>query len=143
VLRFISNRRRSDFESDQMLLFAVVRAIEVLGVAASKVSEDTRSACPEIPWSAITDMRNRLIHGYFDIDVDIVWNTASLEIPALLSDLRRIAYAQRQAVLPRGGRATCQVGATILLLHCAIICDIILFAVPASPCIFADWLLPV
>jgi len=78
-----------------MLLFAVVRAIEVLGEAASKVSEDTRSECPEIPWSAITDMRNRLIHGYFDIDVDIVWNTASLEIPALLSDLRRIAHAQR------------------------------------------------
>jgi uncharacterized protein with HEPN domain len=49
VLRFISNRRRSDFESDQMLLFAVVRAIEVLGEAASKVSEDTRSSCPEIP----------------------------------------------------------------------------------------------
>jgi uncharacterized protein with HEPN domain len=72
VLRFISDRRRSDSESDQMLLFAVVRAIEVLGEAASKVSEDTRSACLEIPWSAITDMRNRLIHGYFDIDLDIV-----------------------------------------------------------------------
>jgi uncharacterized protein with HEPN domain len=91
VQRFISDRRRSDFESDQMLLFAVVRAIEVLGEAASKISEDVRSASPEIPWSAITDMRNRLIHGYFDIDVDIVWNTATIEIPALLSDLRRIA----------------------------------------------------
>ena len=78
-----------------MLLFAVVRAIEVLGEAASKVSEDTRSACPEIPWSAITDMRNRLIHGYFDIDADIVWNTASIEIPALLNDLRRSIHVQR------------------------------------------------
>jgi uncharacterized protein with HEPN domain len=91
VQRFISNRRRSDLESDQMLLFAVVRAIEVLGEAATKVSDDMRSVSREIPWSAITDMRNRLIHGYFDIDVDIVWNTASIEIPALLSDLRRIA----------------------------------------------------
>jgi uncharacterized protein with HEPN domain len=90
VQRFILDRRRLDFESDQMLLFAVVRAIEVLGEAASKVSEDTRSAFPEIPWPEITDMRNRLIHGYFDIDVDIVWNTASMEIPALLRDLRRI-----------------------------------------------------
>jgi len=93
VQRFILGRRRLDFESDQMLLFAVVRAIEVLGEAASKVSEDTRSAFPEIPWPEITDMRNRLIHGYFDIDVDIVWNTASVEIPALLGDLRRIAQA--------------------------------------------------
>lgn len=90
VQRFISNRRSSDFESDQMLLFAVVRAIEVLGEAANKVSEDVRSASPEIPWSAIIDMRNRLIHGYFDIDADIVWNTASIEIPALLDSLRKI-----------------------------------------------------
>ena len=86
--------RRLDFESDQMLLFAVVRAIEVLGEAAGKVSEDTRSACPEIPWPEIASMRNRLIHGYFDIDIDIVWNTASIEVPALLADLRRIAHAQ-------------------------------------------------
>lgn len=93
VQRFIQGRRRLDFETDQMLLFAVVRAIEVLGEAAGKVSEDTRSACPEIPWPEITNMRNRLIHGYFDIDIDIVWNTASLEIPALLADLRRIAQA--------------------------------------------------
>ena len=94
VQRFIQGRRRLDFESDQMLLFAVVRAIEVLGEAAGKVSEDTRSACPEIPWPEITNMRNRLIHGYFDIDIDIVWNTASIELPALLADLRRIAHAQ-------------------------------------------------
>jgi uncharacterized protein with HEPN domain len=94
VQRFIQGRRRPDFESDQMLLFAVVRAIEVLGEAAGKVSEDTRSAYPEIPWPEIINMRNRLIHGYFDIDVDIVWNTASIELPALLTDLRRIARAQ-------------------------------------------------
>jgi uncharacterized protein with HEPN domain len=90
VLRFTSNRRRSDLETDQMLLFAVVRALEVLGEAASKVSDETRSAHPQVPWSLITDMRNRLIHGYFDIDTSIVWNTASQEIPALLTDLRKI-----------------------------------------------------
>ena len=57
-----------------------------------KVSEDTRSASPEIPWAEITSMRNRLIRGSFYID--IVWNTASIELPALLADLRRIAHAQ-------------------------------------------------
>jgi uncharacterized protein with HEPN domain len=90
VLRFTSNRRRSDLEIDQILLFAVVRAIEVLGEAASRGSDETRSAYPHVPWSLITDMRNRLIHGYFDIDTGIVWNTASQEIPALLTDLRKI-----------------------------------------------------
>lgn len=93
VLRFIENRRRRDLETDQMLLFAIVRAIEVLGEASSRISDDTRSAFPNIPWSSITDMRNRLIHGYFDIDGDIVWNTASHEIPALLADVRRILDA--------------------------------------------------
>ena len=93
VLLFIENRRRQDLETDQMLLFAIIRAIEVLGEASSRISDDTRSAFPNIPWSSITDMRNRLIHGYFDIDGDIVWNTASYEIPVLLADLRRILDA--------------------------------------------------
>ena len=76
-----------------MLLFTMVRAVEVLGEAAGKVSENARSACPEIPWLDVTNMRNSLIHGYFDIDVEIVCNTSSIEIPALLVDLRRTAHA--------------------------------------------------
>ena len=94
VQRFIQGRRRLDFESDQMLLFAVVRAIEVLGEAPARSLRIHAPHAPEIPWPEITNMRNRLIHGYFDIDVDIVWNTASIELPALLTDLRRIAHAQ-------------------------------------------------
>lgn len=67
-----------------------MRAIEVIGEAASKISEATRIDAPEIPWVAIVAMRNRLIHGYFDIDPDIVWATVNDEIPALLPLLQAL-----------------------------------------------------
>jgi uncharacterized protein with HEPN domain len=74
-----------------MLLFAVVRAIEVVvGEAASKVTSETREAAPSIPWTAIVSMRNRLIHGYFDIDTDLVWRTATEEIPGLRRALKAL-----------------------------------------------------
>ena len=73
-----------------MLLFASIRAIEVLGEAAGKLADDTRALAPSIPWSAIVSMRNRLIHGYFDIDTGVVWETVTTELPALLPLLRAL-----------------------------------------------------
>ncbi len=70
AMRLIADRTRADLDSDRMLLFALVRAVEIIGEAASKVSEETRSAHAEIPWKVI-GMRNRLVHAYFDIDADI------------------------------------------------------------------------
>ncbi len=70
---FMAERNRAELDSNRMLLFAVVRAIEVLGEAAARVSDETRQTAPDIPWNAIVGMRNRLVHGYFNIDVDIVW----------------------------------------------------------------------
>ena len=90
VGQFVSGRSRADLDSDRMLLFAVVRAIEVVGEAAGKVTEETRTEAPEIPWAAIVSMRNRLIHGYFDIDPEIVWKTVSKELPDLLPRLQRL-----------------------------------------------------
>lgn len=83
IAEFINGRSRETFESDRMAIFAIVRAIEVLGEAASKVTPETRALAPSVPWKSITGMRNRLIHGYFDIDPEIVWQTASAEAPAL------------------------------------------------------------
>jgi uncharacterized protein with HEPN domain len=77
----VEGRSREDLDRDRMLLFAVVHAIEILGEAANKISAETRAAAP-LPWAAIVSMRNRLIHGYFDIDTAIVWKTATVEIPS-------------------------------------------------------------
>lgn len=93
---FISGRNRHDLDLDRMLLFAVVHAIEVIGEAATRVSDETRSLASAIPWTAIVAMRNRLAHGYFDIDTGIVWRTASEEIPALLPRLRELVASEHQ-----------------------------------------------
>ena len=91
--QFIAGRSRSDLDTDRMLLFAVVRAIEVVGEAASKLSEEFRAAHPGIPWRAIVGMRNRLIHAYFDIDSQTVWETTTQELPPILDQLRELVAA--------------------------------------------------
>jgi uncharacterized protein with HEPN domain len=67
-----------------MLRFALARAIEIPGEAASKVTLETRAALPLVPWGRIVAMGNRLVHAYFDIDRDTLGKTASEELPALL-----------------------------------------------------------
>jgi uncharacterized protein with HEPN domain len=91
---FIQGRTQLDLESDRMLLFAVIHAIEILGEAASKISAEARVANPQLPWRDIVAMRNRLIHGYFDIDTRIVWKTATEEIPALVPLIRSLAESE-------------------------------------------------
>jgi uncharacterized protein with HEPN domain len=67
-----------------------VRAIEIIGEAASKVSEETRRAHAEIRWKAIIGMHNRLVHADFDVDADILWVAVTAEIPALLRQVRTL-----------------------------------------------------
>ena len=67
-LEFVKNKKLGDFENDKMLSFAVVRALEIFGEAASRVSKSFQEKYPTIQWRAIIGMRNRLIHAYFDID---------------------------------------------------------------------------
>jgi uncharacterized protein with HEPN domain len=88
--QFMAGRERAALDADRMLLFAVVRAIEVVGEAATKVSVETRAASPQVPWGAVVGMRNRLIHGYFNVDTELVWQTVNRELPALLPTLRSL-----------------------------------------------------
>ena len=88
AIEFTNGRKRSDLDDDRMLLFAVVRAIEIVGEAANRMSAETRAALPSIPWHAIVGMRNRLIHAYFEVNNQMVWQTTTVEIPALLPILR-------------------------------------------------------
>jgi uncharacterized protein with HEPN domain len=90
IAQFVAGRTRADLDGDQMLLFAVVRALEILGEAASKVTAESRNAAPLVPWPAIVGMRNRIIHAYFDIDYDIVWQAATVEVPVLVRGLRTL-----------------------------------------------------
>jgi uncharacterized protein with HEPN domain len=84
---FAASRSRSDLDHDRLLLLALVKAIEIIGEAASRVSAATRLECADIPWQDIVAMRHRLIHGYFDIDLDIVWSTVTDDLPSLAAQL--------------------------------------------------------
>ena len=90
ILDFARGRHERDLNDDSMLLFAVVRAVEIVGEAATKVSPEVRADAPQIPWKALRGMRNRLIHAYFDIDTEILWKTVSDDIPVLASHLRAL-----------------------------------------------------
>lgn len=88
--RFIVGRQRVDLDTDLMLQFALVRAVEIVGEAASKMSPEARSEATTVPWPQIVAMRNRLVHAYFDIDRDILWRTVTDEIPGLIGVLHKI-----------------------------------------------------
>lgn len=92
---FISGRTRGDLDSDKMLRFALVRCVEIVGEAAGRLSDATRSNTPEVPWPAIISMRNRLVHAYFDVDTEIVWKTVTTELPALAEQLRPLLQDKR------------------------------------------------
>lgn len=84
---FVGHKRRTDLDDDRMLVFALVKAIEIVGEAANQVSEATRGELPDIPWADIVGMRHRLIHAYFDINLDILWQTVHSDLPPLIAAL--------------------------------------------------------
>jgi uncharacterized protein with HEPN domain len=87
ALRFTQGRRREDLDHDEMLTFALARAIEIVGEAASKISAETRDRHPDIPWADIIGMRHRLVHAYIEIDRDILWSTAMEAGPEMLAQV--------------------------------------------------------
>lgn len=73
-----------------MLTLSLVKSIEIIGEAASTVTPEFRQQYPEIPLRDIVAMRNRLIHVYFDIDLDRVWDTIADDLPGLITQLERV-----------------------------------------------------
>lgn len=90
AISFIADKTRTELENDRKTLFAVIRCVEIIGEAAAKVSEATRSTAPDVPWSAIVGMRNRLVHAYFDVDSEVVWKTVTTELPGLRCRLQQL-----------------------------------------------------
>ena len=81
--RSVQHVEKDEFLQDETLKRAFVRSIEIIGEAAKHVPDDLRQQHPQMEWRAITGMRDRLIHGYFGIDYDIVWDVVSNKIPSL------------------------------------------------------------
>lgn len=89
--RFCEGITWEEFETSELHQYAVVKALEVVGEAARLVSEETRSAHPQIPWRVIAGMRNRLIHEYFRIHLPTLWQTVQDDVPPLIAQLEPLA----------------------------------------------------
>lgn len=85
AIMFFKGVEKSQLHDNRMLLLATVKELEILGEAAAKISPDTKELCPEVPWADIIGMRHRLVHAYFDIDTEVVWQTISRDLPPLIS----------------------------------------------------------
>ncbi len=90
AVSFARHRVRSDMETDRQLVLSLVKDIEIVGEAASQVSDSFRTQSPEIDWQNMIAMRNRLVHAYFSINLDIVWQTVKEDLPRLITQLERI-----------------------------------------------------
>ena len=87
---FVVDKTKRDLDSDDQLNFAVVRALEIMGEAAAKLSDRFKETHAEIEWYLMVATRNRLIHGYFDVDTDIIWAILTEDLPSLLPKLRKL-----------------------------------------------------
>ena len=88
ALTFVTNRDRSDLDSDVMLRLALTRPVEIIGEAAAQVTDAAQRELSDVPWPQIVGMRNRLVHAYFDINADILWDTVQVALPELLEKLK-------------------------------------------------------
>jgi uncharacterized protein with HEPN domain len=83
IQRIVGDMTLLDFYQSELHANTVIRYLGVVGEAASRLSDDFKDAHPEVPWYKITGMRNRLVHDYFDIDLDTVWLAATVSLPTL------------------------------------------------------------
>jgi uncharacterized protein with HEPN domain len=94
ALDIVGTRRREDLESDRLFELAMARLLEIIGEAAGRVPHDLQAEHDEIPWHAIIGLRNRLIHGYDAVDLDIVWQVLAQDLPALVVSLEQLLLTE-------------------------------------------------
>ena len=85
AIEFSSGRSRADLNGDDMLVYSLARAVEIVGEAANHVSQATQEELSSIPWEDIVGMRHRIVHDYYDINLDILWETVVTDIPELIT----------------------------------------------------------
>jgi uncharacterized protein with HEPN domain len=89
AVEMIRGHTRADLDKDRKLNLALVRLVEIVGEAAAHVSDVERGRHARIPWEDIVGMRNRIVHGYDEVDFDILWDVVELHLPPLVVELRR------------------------------------------------------
>jgi len=87
----LGDASREELGRDRLVQLALTRLVEIVGEAANRVSPGTRQEHPEVPWPQIIGMRNRLVHGYDVIDLELLWDTVTTDLPPLIESLEKIA----------------------------------------------------
>ncbi len=90
AVEFHKAGKRDDLDSNEMLAMATIHLVEMLGEASRTISPELRRKYPEVPWESISGTRNRLAHGYIDVDLDIIWTIVKKDLPPLIRQLKRI-----------------------------------------------------
>jgi uncharacterized protein with HEPN domain len=93
----VKGKCRIDLDTDRVLELALVRLLEVIGEAANRVSPEMKSKYPGIPWFQIIGLRHRLIHGYDAVDLDILWEILSKDLPPLITELEKNPMGKQPA----------------------------------------------
>lgn len=93
---FVSGRSRADLNSDRMLTLSLVKLVEIIGEAAYQISEELQAAYPRIPWQDIMGMRNRLVHTYYAINLNILWKTVTEDLPPLVEQLEHVIGTEQE-----------------------------------------------
>ena len=90
AVSFIKGISENQFQKDSLRKSALIRQLEIIGEAANRISEEFKEKHSQIPWAEMMGMRNRLIHGYDDIDLTIVWRVVYKELPLLINGIKSL-----------------------------------------------------
>jgi len=88
AMKSTSGRTRSDLDADLVWALGLVKCVEIIGEAAARIGKETKERNPQVPWAQIVAMRNRLVHLYFEIDLDQVWKAVTEDLPPLAVQLQ-------------------------------------------------------
>jgi uncharacterized protein with HEPN domain len=101
IRHYLDGINEDEFSARALLQDAVIRRLEIIGEAANQLPDALQNRFPEVEWRAITAMRNRLIHGYFSVNIEIVWNTVQHDLPILEAQVQSVL-----SQLEKGGQGT-------------------------------------
>lgn len=90
AIQFTRGKLRRDLDTEEQLTLSLTRLVEIIGEAASRTSRDFQDRTPSILWADIISTRNRLIHAYFDVNLDLLWKTIKNDLPPLITELQKI-----------------------------------------------------